>query len=277
MKKNIKQAHAFAYAVKQLIIEISYKGKTGHIGSALSISDIVSVLYSLVLRISSQTVTHPKRDRFILSKGHAAAALYAALYKKRMMSRKQLFSFADDTGGLCEHPEIKTPGIEMTTGSLGNGLGFASGIAFGLLQTYGIEKSPHVYVLISDGECGEGSVWEAALFASRMHLANLTVIVDYNTWQCFGKSDEITHLAPFADKWKSFGWDTREADGHNITELYRKLSSRSLSNKPTCIICHTVMGKGISFIEDKLIGHYKVLTQEEFIKAKIELQKGKYA
>ncbi len=228
MKKNIQK---FCHEVALTSLDISYHAHTGHIGSALSISDLVAVLYAGRLDV--------KKDRFILSKGHAAAALYSVLYHKKIMGKKLIDSFGADTGGLCEHPEMKDPGIEMTSGSLGHGLAFASGIALGYKKIN--KKPPHVFVLISDGECGEGSVWEAAIFASRMKLDNLTVIVDYNKWQCFGASSEITPLEPFAKKWQSFGFSVHTIDGHNIEEInktYHRIPFEK--DAPSVIIANTV-------------------------------------
>jgi len=215
MRLNNSKLKEIARKVKLLILEISYKAKTGHVGSCLSISDILTVLFFSKLNIVNTKDPAQKKDIFILSKGHAAAALYVVLYKKRILSKKQLFSFGQD-GGLCEHPEIKDPGIEMSTGSLGQGLGFGLGVA---LAQRKLGTKNNTFVLISDGECGEGSVWEAALLAPRLKLNNLTVIVDYNKWQCFGKSTEISNLEPFKSKWRSFGWEVKEVNGHDLASL----------------------------------------------------------
>jgi transketolase len=256
-------------SVATTLLDISYRAHTGHIGSSLSISDLLGVLY--IDRLRMKGVKDPKRDRFILSKGHAAAALYSVLYYKGILTKRELESFGMDAGGLCEHPEITTPGIEMTSGSLGHGMAFGAGIAWGLKKLY--KKPPHVFVLISDGECGEGSVWEAALFASRMRLINLTVILDYNKWQCFGTTDEVVHLEPVLAKWQSFGFGVREIDGHNLMEISRAYASVPIqTDKPSIIVANTISGHGISSIENQLVGHYKVFTEEEFLIAKKELR-----
>jgi transketolase len=266
---TIKALQKKSRSVASTLLDISYQARTGHIGSSLSISDLLTVLYFDRLRM--KTVTDPKRDRFILSKGHAAAALYAALYHKGVLSQAQVESFGQDGGGLCEHPEITTPGVEMTSGSLGHGLAFGAGIAWGLKKLY--SQAPHVFLLISDGECGEGSVWEAALFASRMKLDNLTVILDYNKWQCFGSTEEIVHLEPLAAKWESFGFAVREVDGHDLSQISKAYASVPLqTDSPSLIIAHTVSGHGISSIENQLIGHYKVFTQAEYEIAKEQLR-----
>ncbi|OGG04271.1 hypothetical protein A2Z33_03930 [Candidatus Gottesmanbacteria bacterium RBG_16_52_11] len=288
---NSGQLREKAREVALSVLDISYRNRIGHVGSALSISDILTALYFTRLRINRKTLDHPERDRFILSKGHAAAALYAALYHRGILDKREFDSFGCD-GGLCEHPEIKDPGVEMTAGSLGHGLAFGAGIALGLRKKYAVSgirytvsnpknirnteyrtrnTFPHVFVLISDGECGEGSVWEAALFASRMGLDNLTAILDYNGWQCFGRVKDITPLEPVGDKWRSFGWDAVEVNGHDTTALAGVFRSPNLSGKPRIIIARTVSGKGVPAIENQLIGHYKVFTEAEYLTGRQEL------
>jgi len=270
--ENIKK---FAKDNALITLDISFTARVGHVGSALSISDLVAVLYADRLNINLKNLDKSDRDRFILSKGHAAAALYASLYKKGIITKKILSTFARDNGGLCEHPEIKDRGIEMTSGSLGHGLGFGAGIAWGLKLSH--LSSPHVFVLISDGEMGEGSVWEAALFASRMKLDNLTVVVDYNGWQCFGYSEEITGLDPLASKWKSFGFVVRSIDGHNIEQINNSYHEVPfIKTKPSVIIAKTISGHGIKEIEDKLEGHYKVFNKQEYQKARQDLESSNY-
>ena len=269
-----------------LSLDISFRAHTGHVGSALSISDLLCVLYTDQLNVSRATFNHPDRDRFILSKGHAAAALYAVLYQRGILTKRQLDSFGADGGGLCEHPEIQDSGVEMTTGSLGHGLAFGTGIAMGInlqrttdnlqqsRQGKGNRKSriPQVFVLISDGECSEGALWESALLAPRLKLDNLTAILDYNKWECFGRIGEVTVLEPLAAKWRAFGWEVRETDGHNIRQIrdtYRALPFRK--GKPSLILAHTVSGRGIPLIEDKLIGHYHVFSKDEYTTARKDL------
>lgn len=271
MKKkslSLNKLKSLSREVAALILEISYKAKAGHVGSALSISDLVSVLYFSEINITKNNLTSQNRDRFILSKGHAAAALYSVLYKKGIISKNQLFSFGQN-GGLCEHPEIHDLGVEMSTGSLGHGLAFGVGIALGAKKS---QSESRTWVLISDGECGEGSVWEAALLASRLMLNNLTAILDYNKWQCFGDANEITNLDPLAEKWKSFGWNVIAIDGHDIAQIknaYQKANNSS--KKPSIIIANTISGNGVSAIENKLVGHYKVFAEEEYKKANKEI------
>ena len=221
------------------------------------------------MNISKKSINSNRRDRFILSKGHAAAALYSVLYLKGLISKKLLYSFGSNEGGLCEHPEISTPGVEMSTGSLGHGLAFSIGIALGLKSLRFIKS--RVFVLISDGECGEGSIWEAALLAPLLRLSNLMVIIDDNRWQCFGPTQKITNLSPLSSKWKSFGWNVVEIDGHNIQSIVAALKSHTSDGNPTVIIAHTKAGRGVTSIENKQIGHYKVFSEDEYHRARLEL------
>lgn len=266
---SIDELKVMAKQISLLTLDISYKANTGHVGSSLSIVDILTVLYFFKMNINKLNINSNERDRFILSKGHAVAALYSTLYKKGVFAKERLLTFGEDSGGLSEHPEINDPGIEMSTGSLGHGLGFGVGIALGQKQ---LKLKNNTYVLISDGESGEGSVWEAALLASRLNLDNLTVIVDYNKWQCFGKSKEISNLEPFIDKWKSFGWEAKEINGHDISEIKKKLNDLPFKpKKPSLIIAHTISGLGISLIENTMLGHYKIFNKNEYEKARKEL------
>ena len=267
---DIDKLKKIAKELSLLILDISYAAKTCHVGSALSISDLLTVLYFSKLNLTKTNVDSLSRDRFILSKGHAAAALYSLLHKKGILTKKELDSFGQDVGGLCEHPEITTKGVEMSTGSLGHGLAFGVGIALGQKK---LSQKAQVYVLISDGELGEGSVWEAAILASRLKLDNLTAILDNNNWQCFGRSEEITPPKPLIQKWHSFGWKAVQVDGHNIADIKKTFNNLPFEKeKPNIIIAKTISGKGISLIEDKLIGHYKVFNEEEYLKARGELQ-----
>lgn len=263
--KSQKTLEKIAQKIKLTTLDISYKAKTGHVGSALSICDILAVIYFNVISIDKKTLDNPERDRFILSKGHAAAALYATLYEKEIISKKELESFGHDNG-LCEHPEMHEKGVEMSTGSLGHGISFGAGVALGLKKK---NLSGKVVVLISDGECGEGAIWEAALLAPKLGLSNLTVVIDNNGWQCFDKVKKINNLYPLRKKWESFGWKTIEVDGHSIPKLVTAFSKTNA--KPTVIIANTITGKNISAIEDSQIAHYKVFSDEEYTIARKEL------
>lgn len=262
MKKHSKSVlQKIAKDIALLILDISFNAKTGHVGSALSISDILATLYFSVMK---------SKDKFILSKGHAAAALYATLYKKGILSRKELDSFGQD-GGLCEHPEVTTPGVEMTTGSLGHGLAFGIGIAQGQKL---LGSGSRTFVLISDGESNEGSIWEAALLAPQLKLDNLIAIVDYNRFQCLGETKDIINLDPLDDKWSSFGWEVKIVDGHDTTGLSNTLSKVPFKKgKPSLVIAQTTSGKGIPLIENQLIGHYKVFSEQDYRSSRENLEK----
>ncbi len=261
-----------ARSVALMTLDISFRADTGHVGSSLSISDILTVLYAGSMRNVGSRPDRADRDRFILSKGHAAAALYAVLYTRGILKKKELDSFGSDTKGLCEHPVIQDAGVEMTSGSLGHGLAFSTGIALGLKKSFGKKRRvPHVYVLISDGECAEGSVWEAAMLASRLRLDNLTCVVDYNGWQCFGKTEEVSNLEPFIEKWQSFGWNVVQVDGHDVVALRKVFHTPISEHMPRVVIARTTSGKGVSIIENKQAGHYHVFSKEEYVRARKEL------
>lgn len=267
--KTINKLEILAKEIKLLTLEISYMAKTGHIGSCFSIAELLTVLYFNKMNFSKKNVNDKSRDRFILSKGHSAAILYSILFKKEILSKKELFTFGQDEKGLCEHPEISQKGVEMTTGSLGHGLAYATGIA---LANKKLKNKGNVYVLISDGECGEGSIWEAAAFASRMKLNNLIVILDYNNWQCFGKTSDITNLEPIISKWKDFGFETLEVNGHKISEVLRAFAKLPHKNKPSIVIAHTIAGNGLSIMENQQVAHYKALSEDEYLKSIKEIK-----
>lgn len=249
------------------IVQMSHQAKAAHLASALSCVDILTILYSQVLSIDPNDPKHPDRDRFILSKGHAAAALYATLAWKGIISPDELVTYGQQHSLLEEHPSPKLPGVEAATGSLGHGLPIANGMT---LAARIQNQSYRVFVLMSDGECNEGSVWEAAMFAARHKLDGLTAIVDFNKWQATGRSQEVLQLDPLSDKWRSFGWSVTELDGHDHEQLLAALT-RSANGLPHVIIAHTVKGKGISFMEDDNNWHYRVPTQQEVLNAHVEL------
>jgi transketolase len=249
------------------VIKMSHRAKAAHLASSLSCVDILTVLYGSVLKFDSDYLKAPDRDRFILSKGHAAAALYAALAFKGIIDPNDLLNYGKEGSLLEEHPSPKLNGVEAATGSLGHGLPIANGMALSA-KISGIKF--RVFVLMSDGECNEGSVWEAAMFAATHELNNLIAIVDYNKWQATGRSDEVMKLAPFVDKWASFGWDVLVVDGHDYQELFNAITLRK-EKRPRMIIAHTVKGKGVSFMEDDNNWHYRVPTAEEVQAARLEL------
>jgi len=252
------------------IVEMSHAAQAAHLASSLSCADILTVAYWHVLNVNPQRPGDPLRDRFILSKGHAAAALYATLAMRGYFPLEELATFCEDGGRLAEHPPANLlPGVEAATGSLGHGLPLGCGMALsGRIKGEGFR----VFALLSDGENNEGSVWEAAMFAAAQKLDNLCVIVDYNKWQATARSDETLMLAPLREKWTAFGWNAREIDGHDVTALASAMQPvPDGSGKPVALIAHTVKGKGVSFMEDDNNWHYRAPTAEEVVKARKEL------
>lgn len=257
--------------MRREIIEISHRNHGSHVGSSFSIIDILAALYFNVMRVYPSRPWHSNRDRFVLSKGHAALALYAVLAHRGFFSAKRLQTFLKDGSLLVGHPESRTlPGVEATTGSLGHGLSVAAGMALAAKRS---GRRNRVFVLLSDGECDEGEVWEAALFAAHHKLDNLTVIVDYNKLQAFGTTNTVLELEPFVSKWESFGWSVREHSGHNFAALTKTFSLVPFTKgKPSALIAQTTMGKGVSFMEDQLAWHYLEPTKEHLDRAQKELQ-----
>jgi transketolase len=235
-----------------------------HVACALSCVDILTALYFKSARVGPDKVERPDRDRVILSKGHASAALYACLAEAGFLDPATLHDYAADGSVLAEHPSRGTlPGVEVTSGSLGHGLGLGVGLALGARMR---AEDWRVFVILSDGECNEGSTWEAALWAPAQGLANLTAIVDFNRFQAIGRSTDITALEPLADKWQAFGWDVREIDGHDFGQLVPVLE-RPLSGKPRAVIAHTIKGKGVSFMEGDLEWHYRPPSADDLRRA----------
>ena len=250
-------------------VQMSHEAGAAHLASSLSCIDIVAVLYHSVLHLDPRNPKWHDRDRFILSKGHAATALYAALAYKGFLTDEDLMSYGKAGSLLEEHPSPKLPGVEAATGSLGHGLPCGCGISLaGLIKG----QKYRTFVLMSDGECNEGSVWEASLFASANKLGSLCAFVDFNKWQATGRSQEVLALDPLADKFKSFGWNVHEIDGHDHQQILNAVKGVSLDNsKPTMVVAHTVKGKGVSFMEDDNNWHYRIPTVEEVQMAKTEL------
>ena len=273
MTKNRDSIHDMEDIARQIrgrIVQMSYHSRASHLGSALSCVDILVALYWGVTNIDKSIINKVSRDRVILSKGHAIAALYAILAAKHIIEDKMLDSFCSQGSILEEHPGPQSPaGVEAATGSLGHGLSLGTGIALaGRLKN----EATNVYVLSSDGECNEGSVWEAAMFAAGRNLDRLCVIVDFNKWQATGRSQEITALEPLCDKWTAFGWDAHEVDGHDLKALVTVLSRKNTNcQKPLAVIAHTVKGKGVSFMEDDNNWHYKIPSATEMELALKEL------
>lgn len=248
-----------SYSIRKIILVQSKRAHIGHIGSCLSIADILLVLYRDVLQIKDPQ--DPGRDRFILSKGHAALALYACLYLKGWMSKKKLDSFCGDGSFLGVHPEHRLYGIDFSTGSLGHGLSVATGIALGAKMKGALYRS---FVLMSDAEMNEGSSWEAAMFAAHHNLSNLILIIDENGQQATGYTKDVLNLEPLARRWEAFGWEAKEIDGHNVQQMNDVLKSKRRSDKPLVIIARTTFGKGVSFMENKIKWHYWPMSEQEY-------------
>ena len=260
-----------ASQIRYKLVKLSYSKKTPHLGSSLSCVDILVSAYFSAISVSPQKPLAPNRDRLILSKGHAAAALYTTLCYRGFFPVTELENYAKNGSKMAEHPSIgSVPGIEAATGSLGHGLPIGVGMAI----TSKVKKQPfRVFVVMGDGECNEGSVWEAALVAPKHYLDNLVVLIDFNKWQATGRSQEITSIDPLKEKWDAFGWSTYEVNGHDIQQLNTVMSTIPIQpDKPTAIIAHTIKGKGVSFMEDDNNWHYRIPTRKEVEKAKSELK-----
>ena len=247
---------------------MAHKAKASHIGSALSISDIVAVLYNDVLRYDPATPKLTSRDRFILSKGHACMAVYAALAEVGFVEKQQLETYGDDFSWLMNHISHKVAGVEFSTGALGHGLPFGVGKA---LAAKIRNENWRTFVLLSDGEMDEGSNWEALLFSSHHKLSNLTAIIDYNKLQSLDTVANTLGLEPLVDKLKAFGLAVHEVDGHDHQQLNQALSSTT-SDKPTIVIAHTTKGKGVSFMENRVEWHYKNPNDEQLAIALAEVE-----
>ncbi len=241
-------------ALRKTILQIIEKTKRGHLGAAFSIVEILRVLYDDIIQYDASYPKWPLRYRCILSKGHGCLALYVILADKGFFPASELMKFCQSDGLLGGHPETKVPGVEVATGSLGHGLSI--GIGFALNAKY--EKETYkTYVIIGDGESNEGSIWEAALCASKHKLDNLIVLIDYNKHQSYGSTYEVLNLEPFADKWRAIGFAVTEVDGHCPERLKETLAACPITpHKPTAIICHTVKGKGIKHIENNMEWHH---------------------
>jgi transketolase len=256
LEENYIELLNISREIREKILIMHAKSNESHLGSALSIVDILTVLYFKILKIDPSNPYEENRDRFILSKGHAASALYVVLAKRGFFEEKLLDSFAENGGKISVHPErFSVPGVEASTGSLGHGLSIGVGIALSAKKD---NKTFKTYVLMSDGECEEGSVWEAAILASRFKLDNLIGIIDKNKWQAYDRTDKIQNLSLLKSKWEAFGWSCKEVDGnnlHELTQIFRGIPFEI--GKPSMIIADTIKGKGVSEIEDKMEWHYK--------------------
>jgi transketolase len=249
---------------------MTHRAKSSHVATSLSMADILAVLYGFALRVRPQEPCWPDRDRFILSKGHGSAGLYAALAECGFFPLTWLEDFCQNGSRLAGHiTHTGVPGVEVSTGALGHGLSIACGMALAGMR----DRRPYRVVgLLSDGECDEGSTWEAALFAPHHRLENLVAIVDYNKIQSLGSVSEVLDLEPLGGKWHAFGWAVREIDGHDVEAIGAALTDVPFrAGRPSCIIAHTVKGKGVSFMENRLLWHYRSPDGEELRQALTDL------
>jgi transketolase len=244
--------------LRRWIIERSLAARVGHVGSALSIVEILAVLWGRVLRSPASGL--PDRDRFVLAKGHAALALYAAMRHVGLLDERSFRTYCTDGSLLGVHPEHGLPGVEVATGSLGQGLSVACGLALALRR----RGSPaRVFVLLSDAECNEGQVWEAASFAAHHRLDNLVAVIDLNGMQALGRTREVLDMSPMAHRWGAFGWLAQETQGHDEEALHAALAGAAGRGRPSVVVARTVLGKGVSFMEGVLEWHYRTLTPEQ--------------
>ena len=257
---ELQDTQLLARRIRMQALTMVTRAKASHIGSALSIADILAVLYGQALRVSAAAPRHPDRDRFILSKGHACVAVYAALAETGFIDPAMLDSYGTDGSALMAHISHKVSGVEFSTGALGHGLPFGTGKALAAKRQ---AKAWRTVVLTSDGEWGEGSNWEAALFAAHHQLDNLVCIIDYNKLQSLGTVNDTLRLEPFHAKFEAFGWAVREVDGHDHQALASALAAKPWEmDKPRMLIAHTTKGKGVSFMENKVEWHYRNPTPE---------------
>ncbi len=250
------------------ILNLIYKAKTGHIGGSLSSIDVLTALYYHVMDVDKIKAGDPERDRFVLSKGHSVEGFYSILADKGFFPKEELSTYAQFHTRLACHPTSKIPGVEVSTGSLGHGLPVAVGMAIALKRD---NRKSHVYVVMGDGEQGEGSVWEAAMAGPAYKLDNLTAIVDRNHLQISGNTENVMCLEPLADRYRSFGWNVVCINGNDFGEIIPALLTR-VPGKPTAVISDTVKGKGISFMENQAAWHHKVPTEEQYQQAMEELE-----
>jgi transketolase len=269
---NTTELAATALTLRQRLVNTSAAAKIPHLGSCLSCVELLVQLYWQELRVDPSYPEHPDRDRFLLSKGHGAPILFQVLAERGFFPLERLEDFGKAGSVFHEHPPKPgyIPGIEAATGSLGHGLPMALGMALAAR----IQQRPsRCYALLSDGECNEGSIWEAALLAASQKVNTLTAIIDFNKWQATGRSQEVMALDPLAAKWEAFGWHAQEIDGHDFSAIEQALvAARAETTRPSVIVAHTVKGKGVSFMEDDNNWHYRTPNPEELAAALAELE-----
>jgi transketolase len=253
--------------IRRIVIEQSKRANVGHIGSSLSVADILGTLYAGVLR--GDGPDDPERDRMVLSKGHASLALYAALHETGVIDADELASFCVDGSRLGTHPDHVVAGVDFSTGSLGHGLSLATGSA---LAAHLAASSRRTFALMSDAECNEGSVWEAVMFAAHHRFGNLVVIVDVNGQQALGYTHEVLDLSPLEQRWDAFGWDVHSVDGHDHTAMRHTIDSLALGHaKPHVLLAQTVFGQGVSYMEREIRWHYLPMDDGQYASALGEL------
>lgn len=259
-QKNI-DSRMLAFNLSKRILQLAYNNSASHVGGALSVKDILSVLYGKVLNYDTANPKNASRDRLFYSKGHACLSLYTILYEVGFYSLEELETFTSNGSYFTSHVNSKIPGVELSTGSLGHALSVACGVALAGKRS---NQTYKVFAILSDGELDEGSNWEAILFAAHHKLDNLTIIIDYNKIQSFGTVHEVLNLEPLSDKLNAFGWNAIEVDGHNHENLTAVFNKANITtNNPTAIIAHTIKGKGVSFMENELAWHYKSPNEEQ--------------
>jgi transketolase len=267
---SAEATHALATRIRRHVLQMTHRARASHVGTSLSMADLLAVLYGGIVRVDPSNLTSPNRDRFVLSKGHGCAGLYAALAERGFFPATRLAEFYQDGTSMAGHvTHTDVPGVEVSTGALGHGLSIACGMALAGRR----DRRPYrVFALLSDGECDEGATWEAALFAAHHRLDALVAIVDYNKMQSLGTVDAVLGLEPLARKWDAFGWSVREIDGHDVTDIHRTLTAIPFApDRPSCVVAHTVKGKGVSFMENQLLWHYRPPDAAELARALAEL------
>ena len=272
-KPDVRDPKTLAWLIRRNGLEMTHLSRGSHIGSVLSVAEIIAVLYASVLNVDPKEPKKPDRDRLILSKGHAGSAVYAALAETGFFPVEQLKTHYANGSILSGHVSHKgVPGVEVSTGSLGHGLGVGVGMALGAKMDGAQWRT---YVVLGDGECDEGSVWEAALQAAQYKLDRLVAVIDYNHMQSLATVDETLRLEPFEQKWKDFGWNALSVNGHDTEALQKAFDwakENAGSRKPSVILAHTVKGKGVSFMENDILWHYRTPQGEEYDAALKELE-----
>ncbi len=272
-KPDVRDPRVLAWLIRRNGLEMSHLSRGSHIGSVFSVAEIIAVLYTGVLHVDPRNPKMPDRDRLILSKGHAGSAVYAALAETGFFPVEQLKTHYANGSVLSGHVSHKgVPGVEVSTGALGHGLGIGVGLALGAKM----DRAPwFTYVVLGDGECDEGSVWEAALQGAQYGLDRLIAVVDYNHMQSLTTVENTLRLEPFEQKWKDFGWNAESVDGHSpeaLREAFARARAREGQGRPSVILAHTVKGKGVSFMENQILWHYRTPQGEEYEAALRELE-----